>query len=84
LLPGISRSFGLKLDNPRRPVNQFLPSEQRRGETASGKRRRGAVLGLQPGIDPKQGEAEVSKLRPVAELETERGVKALDQKWGQA
>lgn len=65
---------GLSPDNARRAVNQFLVSVRRRGETASGKRRRGARLALQAGIDWKRRDAEVPKTRPVAELRTERDV----------
>jgi hypothetical protein len=65
---------GLRLDNPRRAVNQLLVWGQRRGETASGKPRRGARLALQAGIGSKRRDAEVPKTRPVAGLRAERGV----------
>lgn len=61
-------------DNHRRAVNQFLVSFRRRGETATSKRHRGPRLADQTGICSKRRDAEVPKLRPVAELQTERGV----------
>jgi len=59
---------------PRRAVNQFLVSLRRPGETAAGKRHRGARLAFQAGIGPKRRDMEVPRLRPVAELQTERDV----------
>ncbi len=64
---------GLRSNNPRRAVNQLRVSFRRRGETASGKRHRGARLAIQAGIGTKRRDAGVPKLRPVAELRTERG-----------
>jgi hypothetical protein len=55
-------------DNPCRAVNQFLVWGQRRGETVSGKRRRGARLALQAGVGSKRRDAEVPKTRPVARV----------------
>ena len=65
---------GLRSDNPRRAANQFLVWGQRRGETVSGKRGWGARLAVQAGIGSKRRDVEVPKMRPVAELGTERGV----------
>ncbi len=65
---------GLRLDNPRDGVNQLLVWGWRRGETAPGKRRRGAGLDVQAGIGSKRRDGEVPKTRPVAVLGTERGV----------
>jgi hypothetical protein len=65
---------GLRLDNPRDGVNQLLVPAQRRGETASGKRRRGARMAVQAGLGSKRRDAEVRKTRPVAALRTERDV----------
>jgi hypothetical protein len=65
---------GLGLDNSRDGVNQLLVRGRRRGETASGKRRRGARLAVQMGIGSKRRDTEVPKTRPVAGLRTERDV----------
>ena len=55
-------------------VNELAYPDRRRGETAVGKRCRGARQALQAGIDPKRRDAEVPKLRPVAQLQTEISV----------
>ncbi|HXG47890.1 MAG TPA: hypothetical protein VNO52_09715, partial [Methylomirabilota bacterium] len=70
----IFMSSGLRLDNPCDAVNQLLVPGQRRGETASGKRRQGARLARQARIGSKRRDAEVPKTRPVADLRAERGV----------
>jgi hypothetical protein len=71
--PGFG-TYGLRLDNLRDGVNQLLVLVQRRGETASGKPRRGARMALQAGLGSKRRDAEVPKTRPVARLRAEKGI----------
>lgn len=64
----------MRLDNQPCAVNHDVVSIQRRGETVAGKPRRGARLAVQIGICRKRRDAEVPKLRPVAQLQTEISV----------
>ena len=68
-----SRKIDLSPDNLQRAANEILVSVRRRGETASGKRRRGARLASQAGLAPRRRDAEVVKSQPVARLGTVRG-----------